>query len=78
MKSINQPSDKLLVGLFLLCLVGMESLLAPAPIAAQADLQKAIDRYIEKVREDASEYTEARKIVYGDIDGDGKKDAVVQ
>ncbi len=78
MKSNNQPSNKLLVGLFLLCLVGMGFLLAPTPIAAQANLQKAIDRYIEKVREDADEYKEARKIIYGDVDGDGTKDAVVQ
>ena len=78
MKSINQPSDKLLAKLFLLCLVGIGFLLAPMPIAAQANLQKAIDRYIEKVREDADEYKEARKIIYGDVDGDGTKDAVVQ
>jgi len=78
MKSNNQPSNKLLVGLFLLCLVGMGFLLAPTPIAAQANLQKAIDRYIGKVREDADEYKEARKIIYGDVDGDGTKDAVVQ
>jgi len=78
MKSINQPSDKLLAKLFLLCLVGIGFLLAPTPIAAQANLQKAIDRYIEKVREDADEYKEARKIIYGDVDGDGTKDAVVQ
>ena len=78
MKSNNQPSNKLLVGLFLLCLVGMGFLLAPTPIVAQANLQKATDRYIEKVREDAAEYKEARKIVYGDVDGDGTKDAVVQ
>jgi len=78
MKSINQPSNKLLAKLFLLCLVGIGFLLAPTPIAAQANLQKAIDRYIEKVREDADEYKEARKIIYGDVDGDGTKDAVVQ
>lgn len=53
-------------------------MLAPTPIAAQVNLQKAIDRYIEKVREDADEYKEARKIIYGDVDGDGTKDAVVQ
>jgi len=78
MKSNNQPSNKLLAKLFLLCLVGIGFLLAPMPIAAQANLQKAIDRYIEKVREDADEYKEARKIIYGDVDGDGTKDAVVQ
>jgi len=78
MKSKNQPSDKLFAGLFFLCLVGAGFLLASTPIAAQVNLQKAIDRYIEKVREDADEYKEARKIVYGDVDGDGTKDAVVQ
>ena len=78
MKSNNQSSDKLFVGLFLLYLVGMGLLLAPTPIAAQANLQKALDRYIEEVREDADEYKEARKIIYGDVDGDGTKDAVVQ
>ncbi len=78
MKSNNQSSDKIFAGLFLLCLVGVGFLLAPMPIAAQANLQKAIDRYIEKVREDADEYKEARKIIYGDVDGDGTKDAVVQ
>lgn len=45
---------------------------------AQANLQKAISNHINKVREDAVEYKEARKIVYGDVDGDGVKDAVVQ
>jgi hypothetical protein len=78
MKSNNQASNKLFAGLFFLCLVGVEFLLAPTPIAAQANLRKAIDRYIEKVREDADEYKEARKIIYGDVDGDGTKDAVVQ
>ncbi|MDQ3750122.1 MAG: hypothetical protein M3367_14100 [Acidobacteriota bacterium] len=52
--------------------------LSPAAIAAQANPEKTIDRYIEKIREDASEYKEARKIIYGDVDGDGVKDAVVQ
>ena len=41
-------------------------------------LQKAITAHINKVKEDATEYKEARKIVYGDVDGDGVKDAVVQ
>ena len=52
--------------------------LSPAAIAAQANLEKTIDHYIEKIRDDASEYAEARKIVYGDVDSDGVKDAVVQ
>ena len=41
-------------------------------------LQKAITAHINKIKEDATEYKEARKIVYGDVDGDGAKDAVVQ
>jgi hypothetical protein len=45
---------------------------------AQTNLNKAIAAHINKVREDASEYRKARKIVYGDVDGDGTKDAVVQ
>ena len=52
--------------------------LSPAAIAAQANLEKTIERYVEKIRDDASEYKEARKILYGDVDGDGTKDAVVQ
>ncbi len=52
--------------------------LSPAAIAAQANLEKTIDRYIEKIHDDASEYKEARKIIYGDVDSDGVKDAVVQ
>ena len=53
-------------------------LFAAREIKAQANLQKAIDRHIEKVREDASENIEARKTIYGDVNGDGVKDAVVQ
>ena len=41
-------------------------------------LQKAITAHINKVKEDATEYREARKIIYGDVDGDGAKDAIVQ
>ena len=52
--------------------------IVPPTIAAQANLDKTIDQYIEKIQDDAEEYREARKIVYGDVDGDGKKDAVVQ
>lgn len=42
--------------------------------------QKVIDKYIAGVAKvsDASEYKEARKILYGDIDGDGDDDAIVQ
>lgn len=64
--------------LFSVGLVGTLIFCASATVKAQANLQKAIKNHIEKVREDASEYEEARKIVYGDVDGDGAKDAVVQ
>ena len=44
------------------------------------DGQKVIDRYIAGVAKvsDASEYEEARKIIYGDLDGDGDEDAAAQ
>ncbi len=45
---------------------------------AQASLPKAIAAHIKQVRADAAEYKEARKIVYGDVDGDGTKDAIVR
>lgn len=47
-------------------------------VEAQTNLQKAIANHIDKVREDAVEYKKARKIIYGDVDGDGTKDTVVQ
>lgn len=42
--------------------------------------QKVIDRYLAGVAKvsDASEYKEARKILYGDLDGDGDEDAAAQ
>lgn len=42
--------------------------------------QKVIDKYIAGVAKvsDGEEYKEARKILYGDIDGDGDEDAVAQ
>lgn len=64
--------------LFLFGLIGTLLLFASTDIKAQANLQKAITRHINRVREDAVEYKEARKIVYGDVDGDGAKDAAVQ
>ena len=45
---------------------------------AQANLPKAIAAHVNKVREDAVEVKESRKIVYGDVDGDSRADAVVQ
>lgn len=53
-------------------------LTASNEVKAQTNLNKAIAAHINKVREDASEYKKARKIVQGDVDGDGTKDAVVQ
>ena len=63
---------------FLFAFFGTLILFAPIEAKAQANLQKAISNHINKVRGDAIEYKEARKIVYGDVDGDGVKDAVVQ
>ena len=42
--------------------------------------QKTIDKYIAGVAKvsDAEEYKEARKILYGDLDGDGDEDAAAQ
>lgn len=42
--------------------------------------QQAIDRYVAGVAKvsDATEYKEARKIIYGDLDGDGDEDAAAQ
>ncbi|MGI8787705.1 MAG: hypothetical protein ACR2HG_08105 [Pyrinomonadaceae bacterium] len=74
----DKISKKLFANLFLLGLVGTVILIASTSIKAQTVSSKTINRYIEKIREDASEYKEARKIVYGDVNGDGVKDAVVQ
>lgn len=51
---------------------------AAAEVKAQSNLSRAIAAHVAKVREDAVEYKEARKIVFGDVDGDGKADAIVQ
>ena len=42
--------------------------------------EQVIDRYIKGVAKvsDAAEYEEARKIIYGDLDGDGDEDAAAQ
>ena len=44
------------------------------------EAQKVINRYLAGVAKvsDASEYEEARKIIYGDLDGDGDEDAAAQ
>lgn len=78
MKSITNTPKSFYANLILFCFVGAIVLSAPNSSAAQTSLTKTIDRYIEKIRDDASEYKEARKILYGDVDGDGVKDAVVQ
>jgi len=51
---------------------------ASSKVAAQNNLEKAIDKHIENIREDVSENQELRKIIFGDVDGDRVKDAVVQ
>jgi len=78
MKAIEKSSNVLFYNFIFLCLLELIFVSAPTTVAAQASLEKTIDRYIEKIREDASEYKENRKIIYGDVDGDGRKDAVVQ
>ena len=71
-------NENMIAILSLFTLVGALIFFASIDVSAQANLEKAIDRHIEKVREDASENKEARKIIYGDMNGDGAKDAVVQ
>ena len=73
----NSSNANIFAKLVLFAFVGTLCL-AAAETRAQTSLNKAIAAHINKVREDASEYKEARKIVYGDVDGDGVKDAVVQ
>jgi len=73
-----KSSKNLIAELSLLGLIVTLILFAAADVKAQANLEKAIDRHIEKVREDASENKAVRKIIYGDVNGDGVKDAVVQ
>lgn len=47
-------------------------------VAAQAAANKAINAYIKKQTGDgSSEYRQARKVIYADVDHDGDKDAVV-
>jgi hypothetical protein len=64
--------------LFAFAFVAALILTVSSEVKAQTNLNKAIAAHINKVREDASEYRKARKIIYGDVDGDGTKDAVVQ
>ena len=71
-------NENLFSELFFFGLIGSLILLASSDVKAQANLQKAVAKHINKVSKDASEVKESRKIVYGDIDGDGSKDAVVQ
>jgi len=73
-----KSDEDLFAKLFLFGLIGTLILFASTDVKAQANLQKAITNHINRVREDAVEYKEARKIVYGDVDGDGAKDAVVR
>ena len=71
-------TKKTLINLTLSAFVGTLILLGTIETNAQASLNRAIRAHINEVKEDASEYREARKIVFGDVDGDGVKDAVVQ
>lgn len=71
-------SKKLFAESLFLCSVASVILIVLTPAPAQTNLQKAIKNHIEKVREDAVEYRQVRKIIYGDVNGDGSKDAVVQ
>ena len=71
-------TKKLIVKSLLFGSAAVFILFAAAESKAQSNLNKAIAAHIEKVRDDAEEYTEARKIIYGDVNGDGTKDAVVQ
>lgn len=59
---------------------GQDSKAETKPTPDKADGTKTIDRYIAGVAKvsDASEYKAARKILYGDLDGDGDEDAAVQ
>ncbi len=78
MKLNTETKGKLFVHLLGLVLVGLVMRIIPTAVSAQTSLDQAIAAHIEKVKEDQSEYQEARKIVYGDVNGDGTKDAVVQ
>ncbi len=71
-------NKKTLINLTLSAFAGTLFLFAAATANAQASLSRAITAHISKTSEGASEYKEARKIIFGDVDGDGVKDAVVQ
>lgn len=78
MKTNKKSVNSLFADSIFFSLLGLVFLSVPTAIQAQANLDKTINRYVEKIRDDASENKELRKIVYGDVDGDGAKDAVVQ
>lgn len=63
---------------FALVILG-ETSLAQQKADVQSGLKKAIDVYIsaQAKENEADEYPEARRVVEGDIDGDGDKDAAV-
>lgn len=70
------------LSLFILC--GFALLLFSETSLAQqkskgSDLEKAVDKYLaaEAAKNEADEYPEARRIVEGDIDGDGDNDAAL-
>lgn len=69
---------KKLINLTLSVFAGTLFLFASTEAHAQANLSRAITAHIGKTGEGGSEYKKDRKIVFGDVDGDGVKDAVVQ
>jgi hypothetical protein len=73
-----KSTENFIARLPLFTLVATLIFFASIDVRAQANLEKAIDLHIEKIQDDASENKEARKIIYGDVNGDGIKDAVVQ
>jgi hypothetical protein len=64
--------------IFIFVLAGMTGFILPVAASAQSTLSKAVAAHIKKNSGDGAEYRAARKIVYGDVDGDGVKDAVLQ
>ncbi len=78
MSKNNLPDKNIFAKYLRFAFVGTLFIFASTTVKAQANLNKAIAAHINKVRADAVEYKEARKIVYGDVDGDGAKDAVVR
>ena len=73
-----KTNKNLLAAALLFAFSGLLASFPAIEAKAQTNLSKAIAAHVNKVRDDAAEYKEARKIVYGDVNGDGRADAVVQ